>query len=205
MIPSSTPNTFYKHVIVDIPHNYMKTVVGKKGANLKNYCKQYKVNNIWFNMNRNLVEIWGPKESLSKVASAIEERITKIKKHIPDNELSEFQSKFNVPQDVFTSGTLDDTIARDNVKFLIGRNGINFKKITRLSNVSYIWYNDTTHAIDIWGPKENIQAAVGMLFSMITSVNGQLQLKKQQQDDKIVSTISYPDESVHGHEDMCIE
>ena len=202
MIPSTT-KTFYKHVIVDIPHIYMKTVVGKKGVNLKNYCKEYKMNNIWFNMNRNLVEIWGPKESLSQVAIAIEERIAKIKKNIPDGELTEFQSKFNVPQDVFTSGTLEGTISKNDVKYLIGRNGINFKKITRLSNVSYIWYNDTTHAIDIWGPQENIQAAVGMLFSLITSLNGQL--KKQHQDDKNVSTLPSSDESVHEHEDMCIE
>jgi hypothetical protein len=195
----TTNNIFYKHVVVDIPHVYMKPVVGKKGAHLKNYCKEYKVNNIWFNMNRNLIEIWGPNESLGKVASVIQDKITKAKKKIPKPELTEFQSKFHVSQDVFTSGSLDDTISKENVKHLIGKNGINFKKITRLSNVSYIWYNDSKHTVDIWGPQENLQNAIGMLFSLITTVNSSL-IHGNRAEENIL-TVSEQQQDV----DMCLD
>ena len=188
----STRNNFYKHVVVDIPHVYMKTVVGKKGTHLKSYCKEYKMNNIWFNMKRNLVEIWGPNEALIQVAGVIQDKIMKVKKRIPAQELSEFQSKIHVPEDVFTSGSLDDTISKDNVKYLIGKNGTNFKKITRLSNVSYIWYNEKTHAVDIWGPSENLQAAIGMLFALITTVNSKLLMGTMKENDENTSMHTVP-------------
>lgn len=202
-------NTFYKHVIVDIPHVYMKTVVGKKGANLKTYCKQYKMNNIWFNMKRNLIEIWGPKESLNDVAGLIHKKITNVKKKIPKEELSNCIAQLSVSDDAFTCGSLEESISKENVKYLIGKNGINFKNITRLSNVSYIWYNDEKHSLDIWGPNENLQTAIGMLFSLITTVNNNILLKQtavaestEHLDTPIeASKFSY---SEHDEDDMCL-
>jgi len=39
---------------------------------------------------------------------------------------------------------------------LVGRNGCNFKFLTRKFNLSYIWLNKEQKVIEIWGKTENL-------------------------------------------------
>jgi hypothetical protein len=162
---------FYKHVVVDIPHTYMKTVIGKKGKNLKTCCENG-VNHAWFNMKRSIIELWGPPESIDTAASNFTDKISVARKLIPEHEIVAFK-KENKPDntDTMISGSLVDALPVERVKFLIGRNGYNFKRVTRESGVSFIWYNETTHAVDIWGPVGNLQKAIDMLFDSIKKTN----------------------------------
>jgi polyribonucleotide nucleotidyltransferase len=158
---------FYKHIEIDIPHVYMKTVIGKKGKNLKKCCADNGIKHAWFNMNRSLIEIWGTRENLCVAEERLSQQIDVVRKTIHPEEMQKFKSgyKANVP-DVMVSGSLDD-ISLENVKQLIGKDGRNFKRITRESGVSFVWYNSQNHTIDIWGPPEQIKNAIDMLSASI--------------------------------------
>ena len=55
--------------------------------------------------------------------------------------------------------SLEGWIERSHVKFLIGKSGKNFKEITKDSNISFMWYNERDHSVQLWGHTEgNIKA-----------------------------------------------
>ena len=180
------PTKFYKHVVVDIQHPYMKTVVGKNGKHFKHCCKAVGVDKIWFNMNKNVVEIWGPVDNLNKASSIIENKIQYVKNNIAAEELKQYTDNLVIKPDVFISGSLDNALDKNNVKYLIGKNGSFFKNITRNADVSFIWYNEQAHTIDIWGPSDNIQNAVTILFDNIQKVNNKILNKTEQSNDTLM-------------------
>ena len=58
------------------------------------------------------------------------------------------------------------------VSKIIGHRGSNFKDLTRKCHVSYIWYNDATKSIEVWGKKPaNVYTAVGIIFKMVLSAH----------------------------------
>lgn len=168
-------STFYKHVKVDIPYPYMKYVVGKKGNNLKYCCRKSGVNSVWFNVKRNIVEIYGPKDNLDDASKYIENLIQNVKRaKIPKTDLEEYAKScpsYVEEENTSVEGSLEGALHRDKVKFLIGRKGIHFKKITQDAGINFIWYDDVKHAINLWGPKDKLQNAVTMLYEKITSLN----------------------------------
>jgi hypothetical protein len=166
----ATIQTFYKHVVVDIPHTYMRYVVGKKGVHLKKYCTTAGVDSVWFNMKRNVVEIYGPIDNLSKASNFVEERMEMVRSKVPKDELELFKSSFSVKEDSNINGSLVGALEKDEVKYLIGKKGKHFKQITKDANVSFIWYDEDNHSVLIWGPQENLSIAVQMLFKHIEHV-----------------------------------
>lgn len=164
---SLATTTFYKHVVVDIPHSYMKYVVGKNGVYLKKCCSNSGVDSVWFNMKRNVVEIYGPTSNLEKATKYLEHRMQKVRSKVPINELEEYKKTCAVHQDMYVCGSLDGALTREQVKYLIGKKGKNFKTFTKKAGVSFIWYDDAQHNISIWGPQENLSNAVIMLFEEI--------------------------------------
>lgn len=162
--------TFYKHVVVDIPHPYMKYVVGKKGVYLKKCCTNSGVNSVWFNMKRSVVEIYGPVSNLEKASKFVENRIDKVRSKIPQIELEEYKKTFVENSDSHICGSLDGALTKEQVKYLIGKKGKNFKKFTKDAGVSFIWYDEPNHNIVIWGPQEKLGNAVQMLFQEIDKI-----------------------------------
>jgi len=163
-------DNFYKHVMVDVPPVYMKQIVGKKGKHLKQCCVDFGVNNIWFNMNRHILEIWGPKMNIDKAADHFMKKIDTVRMNIPISELKTHLDLVKREEDMHVSGSVDGVITKDQLKLLIGKNGRHFKRITRDSGVSFIWYNDENNSIDIWGPKDNLSSCIEKLSSWMTKV-----------------------------------
>ena len=161
---------FYKHIVVDIPHPYMKYVVGKKGVHLKQCCSTSGVNSVWFNMKRNIVEIYGPSDKLENASSYLEKRIEKVRSKVPSTEMEEFKKTMNFCTDTQVSGSLEGALSKDDVKYLIGKKGKHFKTFTKEANVSFIWYDESSHAVVIWGPQENINIAVQLLYKQIEKI-----------------------------------
>lgn len=166
--------SFYRNIHVDIPHTYMRFVVGKNGSHLKHCRKMSGVDSVWFNMNRNLVEIYGDKNNLSKADSYI----TKLINYVKANKIPcEEKEKFTPPpkeDDIFVEGQLDGALTKDQVKFLIGKKGSHFKKITRDAGISFIWYNTDNHSIHIYGPQSKLENAVQMLHAHIGTIQKKL-------------------------------
>ena len=168
-----TTTTFYKHVPVEIPYSYMKYVVGKQGQNLKHCCKKTGVNSVWYNVKRNIVEIYGPADKLDGASRYITRIMNNVKNHkVPGEEMYGTATATASGDDEETSveGSLNGAMDKDEVRYLIGRRGVNFKKITTAAGVSFIWYDEDKHAIVIWGPKNRLSEAVSLLFKKIAEV-----------------------------------
>ena len=166
---TASSDIFYRHVNVDVPPTYMKLIVGKKGKHLKQSCVELGVKNIWFNMKRNILEIWGPRTNLTKAADHFIGKIDIIRKKIPDQELKTFIESFVREEDVFVSGSVDGVVTKEKMRLLIGKSGRHFKRITKETGVSFIWYNDETNSIDVWGPKDSLAACVQELASWMNT------------------------------------
>lgn len=174
----ATTTTFYKHVPVEIPYTYMKYVVGKQGQNLKHCCKKTGVNSVWYNVKRNIVEIYGPTDKLESASKYITRIMHNVKKHkVPGEELSGIASGDD-EEETSVEGSLQGAMEKDEVRYLIGRKGVNFKKITTATGVSFIWYDEAKHAIVIWGPKNRLSEAVNLLFKKIAEVKEALANKQ---------------------------
>lgn len=170
-------DTFYKNINVTIPYPYMKYVIGKNGNNLKKCKKKFEVDSVWFNTKRNLVEIYGIRENIDKAGFYIENLIEKVKIHnIPKNCLKEFKIP-EIQHDKYTEGCLFGSLSKDKVKFLIGKNGCNFKKITRECEISFIWYNEKKHSVCIWGPDSKLENTINSIFTLINIVKNNTKTK----------------------------
>lgn len=167
VIPSST---FYKHVHVDIPYPYMKYVVGKKGTYFKKCKENSGVDSIWYNVKRNIVEIYGPQNKLDSASNMLSKQMERVRKKIPNNELEQFQSTYVKSTDTSIAGSLEGALTKDQVKYLIGKKGKHFKQFTKETNVSFIWYDEENHNVVIWGPQENLEHAIQKLFQQIEKI-----------------------------------
>ena len=56
---------------------------------------------------------------------------------------------YNPPNSFYTQ--LDITLNDSEICQLIGKNGCNFKFLTRVSNSQYIWWNKSKNINEIWG------------------------------------------------------
>lgn len=178
--------TFYKHVRVDIPYTYMKYVVGKQGQNLKRCCHQTGVNSVWYNIKRNIVEIYGPSDKLEGASQYITRIMRNVKTHkVPGEDMKEFTNPSDDDEETSVEGSLQDALGREDVRYLIGRKGINFKKITTATGVSFIWYDEAKHAIVIWGPKNRLGEAVSMLFQKIAELKEYIKQKAEPPEEGV--------------------
>lgn len=172
------PSTFYTHVHVDLPHELMKHVIGTNGKWFKYTCDKCVVSNIWFNKERSIVEIWGPIANLMPANFAIQARINVIKdrfsfkddtdnvKMWPNDEFEEVMLSEISINDNFIGSHLSS----DHIRILIGKFGHGFKRITRESGVSFIWFDIDKQSIQIWGLKDDIEKAKLILIARINSI-----------------------------------
>jgi hypothetical protein len=172
---NNTPFSFYVHVPVDIPHVLMKHVIGKNGKWFRFTTQHTNVRNIWFNKSRSIVEIWGPVQNLMYAAYAIQERINYVKNRFKDCLEGDdgVVVRHEWPNDEYVEFpltteeyNLDPAI----VRHFIGKDGRHFKKITRETGVSFIWYHMYRHCIQIWGPSEALVQAKEMLKNNIMAI-----------------------------------
>lgn len=70
---------------------------------------------------------------------------------------------------------------KDVLKPIIGVDGCKFKYITEKSGVSYIWYNDDTKCVEIWGYRNKIPIAEQLLFKHSLYIIGQIIKKNPSQ------------------------
>lgn len=162
--------TFYKNINVTIPYLYMKFVVGKNGYNFKKCKSKYNVDSVWFNTKRNIVEIYGNQTNIDEAGLYIENLIEKVKRFkIPNDSLNNFKLP-DINHDKYIEGSLHGALDKTQVKYLIGKKGTHFKRITRECEVSFIWYDENKHSICIWGPESKLENTVNSLYILINEV-----------------------------------
>lgn len=118
-----------------------------------------------------------------------------MKKHVIQNtkNFQEYTNDFNIVKNVYSPpnshyfhinlidfindlnlSDIDFNKINSNIKILIsniiGENGKVFKAITKQSKVKYIWYNDQTNVIEVWGDEIYINNAVERIKNRILLV-----------------------------------
>jgi phosphate starvation-inducible protein PhoH len=93
-----------------------------------------------------------------------------VRSKIPDTEMVAFRKTMVPYTDTQVSGSLEGALTNDEVKYLIGKKGKHFKQITKEANVSFIWYDENNHSVVIWGPQENLNTAVQLLYKQIEKI-----------------------------------
>lgn len=167
--------TFYKHISVsDIPSEYVKYIVGKNGGNLKKCCHVTGVQSVWYNPKRHILQIYGPVDKLEHACVFMEKHLDFVRSIITVPPLEELPKKKTNEPDVCVVAHLDGVMFKQDVKYLIGKRGTFFKQFTKLADVSFIWYDEQTHTVTIWGPKENLSTAIQMLFDHMNVLNENL-------------------------------
>ena len=63
------------------------------------------------------------------------------------------------------------------IPYLIGKDGVHFKRITTMSRTKYIWWNNETKIIEIWGPERNLFLAEKILKDHIIFIQNKFKNK----------------------------
>lgn len=202
-------NSFYSHIVTDIPNPYIKYLIGKKGCHLKKCCTKSGVSQIWFNPKKHCIEMWGTRDKLYIAQQILMTQINKIRERVPKEEILDVSTR---SVDICVSGSLDNALPREKINLLIGKNGYFFKRITSETNTSFIWYNQETNNVDFYGTPENIQLAIQKVFDRIhviqecksdeikNDVNSNNAIVTEDSNDKVVIDIHEEDS-----EDMKID
>ncbi len=75
-------------------------------------------------------------------------------------------TNYNPPVGFYSQVSVPDYV---NIAKLIGRDGCNFKYITKKSGVSYIWHDRNRRVIEVWSSfRRNIPIAIDMLHERIS-------------------------------------
>jgi hypothetical protein len=164
-----TIETFFKNIYLNIPYDAIKHIIGKNGSNFTKISAKNNLNYMWYNKDANAITMYGPTEVLpiayKNICNVIEGY---VKKFAPDFCKNIYNT--NTMDDKMTELSLKDSLVEEDVKVLIGINGIIFKEITRKSNVYFIWYNNQSHSIHIWGSKFHTINAIRLLQTHVNAI-----------------------------------
>ena len=79
MAPYNPPITFYSQVAAMSNKQDMLRFIGKNGCNLKKVTDSLGLEYIWWNMEKNVVELWGPHNKLTRAKNKIENYLVNFK------------------------------------------------------------------------------------------------------------------------------
>lgn len=165
--PSSNEGSFYTNVPSKLLYEDMKHVIGKSGRHLHLVCESTGVDKIWYNKGRRMFHVWGKRSCLDAASQALVAHMNKVIKRyklvVDESVVYE--------EDVCVRGSLEGAIDPKHMMHLIGLKGRHFKRVTASSGVSYIWYDDQNHQIEIWGLQASMAAAHQQLHELLQSTH----------------------------------
>lgn len=166
---------FYQNIYLNLPKDVIKHIVGSKGRNFTEVAAKCKLSSIWYNPDTASIILYGEKKYLEDARVYMYKVIEAyVRRFAPDMIHCTYNG--NPLEETSTNLSLDGLIDQSNCKHVIGRGGQHFKKITRESNVSFIWYLESTNTIQVFGTKYNTIRAIKLLHEHINEVKRQIDL-----------------------------
>jgi len=160
------PSIWYTNIFVTLPKDVMKHIIGKNGSNFAKFSKKLALQYIWFNSDTNALTLYGEPDKLDVAKMHMYELIeSAVKQYAPDLITNMYNN--NPIEDVMTNISLENVIEKEKCKYLIGINGKNFNKITRDSNIYFMWYDNTTHSIKLYGTKYHTLKAIEKVYDRV--------------------------------------
>ena len=162
-------STFYRNIYINLPYDTVKHIIGKKGSNFVKMSENSNLNYIWYNKDTNAITIYGLDSNLDEAEKYVKKVIEGYtKKFSPD--LIDNIYNTNTMNETCTELSLKNVLQIDQVKYLIGYQGLNFKEITKKTNVYFIWYDNQSHVIKIWGTQYHTLRAIKMIHESLDKV-----------------------------------
>tara|TARA_B100000405_G_scaffold24025_1_gene17658 strand:- start:4511 stop:5104 length:594 start_codon:yes stop_codon:yes gene_type:complete len=166
----TTPKNFYTNIYLRLPAEVIKHIVGKGGQGFVQMSDKLDLDYIWYNQNTNAITLYGECTNLEFAKAQMCEHIeAQVLKHMPSLMLQNKIYNTNPMSEELTNISLRNVIDREHVKHLIGAGGNNFKRVTKATNVYFIWYNEEEHQIKIWGTDQSSMLAVKSLYEIVNS------------------------------------
>lgn len=75
MPPYNPPNTFYSQVAALSNKQDMFKFIGKNGCNFKKVTETLDIEYVWWDMNKNVIELWGPHKKLLRARKIMQHYI----------------------------------------------------------------------------------------------------------------------------------
>lgn len=161
--------TFYRNIYINLPYDTVKHIIGKNGSNFSKMSEKFNLNYIWYNKDTNAITLYGHQEHLDEAERNVKKVIEGYtKKFSPD--LTDNIYNTNTMNETCTDLSLKNVLDVEQVKHLIGHQGFNFKEITRKTNVYFIWYDNQSHVIKIWGTQYHTIRAIKMIHESLNKV-----------------------------------
>jgi len=85
MAPYSPPNTFYREIKGIEDKDIMFRIVGKNGNHFKYLTSKLEIEYLWWDMKRNVVEVWGPHKKLISASEEVVNWMLKMKDNFMTN------------------------------------------------------------------------------------------------------------------------
>ena len=97
------PISFYTQINTHLSNSDMYQIIGKSGCNFKYLTKKFNLNYIWWNEEKNVIEVWGKHINLTKAKEGIQNYIETFefsyKKY--NDDFCGFQFSSTVIEDIF--------------------------------------------------------------------------------------------------------
>ena len=183
---------FFINVPILLPPYVIKHIVGKNAQNFKLMSNNFEIDYMWYNSYRRMITLWGDQTKLIAAYNGVKEVVEEnTKKYLrTPYKLTNFVHNI----DIYVNISLDGWIDKKNVKHLIGKSGSFFKEVTKKCSISFIWYDDKNHSLQLWGHDEGNKNAVSMInnklldLEHIDSYNFDSKRQKTTYMDKSIDT-----------------
>ena len=161
--------TFYRNIYINLPRDVVKHIIGKNGSNFTRMSEKFNLNYIWYNKDTNAITLYGLGSQLEEAEKYVKKVIEGYTKKFSPELIDNIYNN-NSMIDECTEVSLKNVVDANQVKHLIGHEGLNFKEITKKSNVYFIWYDSQDHVIKICGTHYHTLKAIKMIHELLDKV-----------------------------------
>lgn len=150
---------------VTISPTLMKMVIGKDGYYFNGITKASKTEYIWYEKDKNVVEIWGAPSNLEDAKKRLMDRMNLISAKISSTDViydTQDVKCIKIPI------TIDSSLMCQ----VIGKDGCHFNSIKSTTNIISIWCKREDNVIEIWGPSSNLEDAKQKLLNKMKEISG---------------------------------
>ena len=95
------PNGFYSQVDITLTKNEMFQIIGNKGCNFKYLTQKFNLQYIWWNKDKNVIELWGKNYNLMNAKKGIEKYINNFKFQNNADDFGGFMFPSTLVDDIF--------------------------------------------------------------------------------------------------------
>ena len=151
-VPERSRDKFYANVHVSAKEDAMCHAIGRRGRHFNRIRQHSGADQLVYNKHRGVVHVYGASDTLGAATEMLRAHLEKVAEEFGRSEREE---------DVVDEKGLFcvKDVEQAHMRHLIGKKGRHFKRLTRHSGTSFVWYDTEEDAIAIYGSERGIASA----------------------------------------------